>query len=91
MERNAQVSATISQTTREKLDRFTTQFGLKKNFVVEQALLLFMSARTELPDEAHIPSRVVIDDANFDRLVQRLSKRTEPTRALKELMRESGD
>jgi hypothetical protein len=38
---NTQVSATISTTTKEKLDRFTEELGLKKNFVVEQALLYF--------------------------------------------------
>jgi hypothetical protein len=32
--------------------------GLKKNFVVEQALLYFMEARRELPDEALAPVRL---------------------------------
>ena len=54
----AQLSATISQATKEKLDRFAESHGLKKNFVVEQALLCSMEARRELPDEALVPARV---------------------------------
>ena len=84
---NSQVSATISATTKEKLDRFTTELGLKKNFVVEQALLYFMESRRELPDEAFIPTRIVLDDDGFERLATRLESKPAPTEALRELMR----
>lgn len=84
---NAQVSAIISAATKEKLDRFTEELGLKKNFVVEQALLFFMESRRELPDEALIPTRIVLDDAAFDRLVERIEAAPAPTPALRELMR----
>ena len=84
--RNAQVSATISITTKEKLDRFTEELGLKKNFVVEQALLYFMQARRELPDEALIPMRIVLDDDAFERLTSQLEGEASPTDALRELM-----
>lgn len=84
---NAQVSAIISAATKEKLDRFTEELGLKKNFVVEQALLFFMESRRELPDEALIPTRIVLDDAAFDRLVEHIEAAPAPTRALRELMR----
>ncbi len=61
MRSQSQISATISVATKERLDQFTESHGLKKNFVVEQALLYFMEARRELPDEAFIPARIVID------------------------------
>lgn len=38
----SQISATISAATKERLDRFTESHGLRKKYVVEQALLLFM-------------------------------------------------
>ena len=85
--RQAQVSATISSTTKEKLDRFTEELGLRKNFVVEQALLYFMEARRELPDEALIPTRIVLDDQSFARLAALLESPPQPTPALGELMR----
>ena len=88
---NAQVSATISATTKEKLDRFTEELGLKKNFVVEQALLYFMESRRELPDEAFIPSRLVLDDESFEGVVAHLEAQPSPTTELRELIRADND
>ncbi len=87
MPTEAQVSATISAATKDKLDRFTEQLGLKQDFVVEQALLFFMESRRELPDEAFIPTRLVLDDERFDELVARLHPHAAPTARLVELMR----
>lgn len=87
MPTDAQVSATISAATKERLDRFTERLGLKKNFVVEQALLFFMESRRELPDEAFVPTRLVLDDEVFDELVARLDAPDAPTDGLVELMR----
>lgn len=71
----------------DKPDRFTEQLGLKNNFVVEQALLYFMEARRELPDEAFIPTRFVLEDDAYDALVARLEAPPAPTDLLVELMR----
>ena len=87
MSGQSQISATISEATKDKLDRFTESHGLKKNFVVEQALLYFMEARRELPDEALIPARLMLEDKAFDRLVKLLESPPKPTEALRELMR----
>jgi uncharacterized protein (DUF1778 family) len=59
---------------------------LKKNFVVEQALLYFMAARRELPDEALVPARLVLEDKAFDRIVESVTTPPAPTPALRELM-----
>ncbi len=88
---NAQVSATISTTTREKLDRFTEELGLKKNFVVEQALLYFMASRRELPGEAFIPTRIVLDDDVFAQVMDRLEAPPAPSAALRNLLRGADD
>lgn len=87
MSAESQISAAISMATKEKLDRFTESRGLKKSFVVEQALLYFMEARSDLPDEAFVPARIVLEDAAFDRLVELLESRPAPTEALRGLMR----
>jgi uncharacterized protein (DUF1778 family) len=89
-DQSQQISATVSSATKEKLDRFTEAHGLKKNFVVEQALLFFMEARRELPDEALIPTRLVLEDQAFDRIVDLLEHPPAPTAALRELMRGQG-
>lgn len=87
MSGQSQISATISAATKERLDRFTESHGLKKNFVVEQALLYFMEARRELPDEALISARLVLDDKTFDRVVALIESPPAPTGALRKLMR----
>ena len=86
MATQAQVSATISTTTKELLDQFTEQLGLKKNFVVEQALLYFMAARRELPDEAFISTRITLSDEGFERLTEHLEEDSTPSTQLVELM-----
>ena len=88
---SASISATISATTKERLDRFTESHGLKKNFVVEQALLFFMEARRELPDEALVPARIVLEEEGFDRVLAMLAEPPAPTEGLRELMRADSD
>jgi uncharacterized protein (DUF1778 family) len=87
MSSQSQISATISEATRERLDQFTESHGLKKNFVVEQALLFFMEARRELPDEALVPSRLIVEDKAFDRIAELLANPPAPTLALRKLVR----
>jgi len=91
MSSQSQISATISEATKERLDRFAESRGLKKNFVVEQALLYFMEARSELPDEALVPARLLLEDKAFDRIVKLVTSPQAPTEALRELMRGQGD
>lgn len=86
----SQISATISAATKEKLDRFTERYGLKKNFVVEQALLFFIEARRELPDEALVPARIVLENEDFDRVVAMIHEPPAPTGELRKLMRGRG-
>lgn len=87
MSTQSQISASVSTATKDELDQFAHSHGLKKNYVVEQALLFFMKARRELPDEALIPARIVLEDAAFDRLVSALERPAKPPKALRDLMR----
>jgi len=86
-----QISAQVSASTKERLDRFTARHGLKKNFVIEQALLYFLEARRELPDEAFIPTRLVVDERAFEQVASLLESPPPPTEALQRLMRGPAD
>jgi hypothetical protein len=79
MSDESQISAAISAATKDKLDRFMERHGLTKNFVVEQAQLYFMEARRQLPSEALIPTRLVLDDKAFGRIVRLLENPPAPT------------
>lgn len=87
MKEQKQISATISSAAKDELDNFTETHGLKKNYVIEQALLLFISARRELPDEAIVPARIVLEDKEFDRIADLMERPPAPSEALRELMR----
>jgi hypothetical protein len=83
----SQISATISAATKEKLDRFTESHGLRKNHVVEQALLFFMEARTEVPEDALIPARLLLGNEAFEQIVRAIEAPAPPTDALRALVR----
>ena len=85
MNRQSHISATISAATKDKLDRFTENLGLGKDFVVEQALPFFMEARPGEPDEALDSTR--FEDEAFDRVVQTVGEPPVPTAALRKLRR----
>lgn len=87
MHDESQISAKVSAVTKEKLDRFAESHGLKKNYVVEQALLYFMESRRELPDEALIPARITIDNEEFNQILELIENPPPPTQALRDLMR----
>jgi uncharacterized protein (DUF1778 family) len=82
----ARILATVSVATRNLLGRFCESHGLTKNVVVEEALLAFMEACREVPDEAFIPTRLVLQDKAFDGVVDVLDDPPAPTNALRELM-----
>lgn len=96
-----ELSATVSAATREKLVRFAEEFGLDLDFVIEQAVLIFiesaarvaakLDSRSELPSEAFIPTRFVLDEDTFERVVERIETQPAPTEALRELMRDGDD
>jgi uncharacterized protein (DUF1778 family) len=86
MHKHSRVSARVSPATKESLLRFSESRGLKRSFVVEQALLYFMEARRALPDEAIIPARLVLAGTAFDKLLDRLKTPPAPKRRLRALM-----
>ena len=83
-----QISAHISAETRERLERYVRARGLKKGFVIEQALLHHLQAVNELPEDALIPPRLVVTAESGERLLERLATEEAPNQALRELFAE---
>jgi uncharacterized protein (DUF1778 family) len=84
MSKRSRISARISTATKDKLDRFAPTLGLDKSFVVERADEM---EQRELPEEAFIPARIVLDDDAFARVVALVESAPPPTTALRQLMR----
>jgi hypothetical protein len=80
-----QISALISETTRELLEKYVRRAGVKKGHLVEQALLHHLQALEELPAEYIIHPRIVVSRKTGEQLLRR-AKSAKPTRALRDLM-----
>jgi len=81
-----QISAEISQGTKQLLERYSRAHGVKKQFLIESALLHHIQALEELPTNIIIPPRLVVSAASGRKIAQLVSKRQKPTSDLVELM-----
>ena len=80
-----QISAFISDTTSSELDHYVEARGLKKAYVVEQALRYHLRALKELPVEAIVPPLLVVSAETAERLAERMKKPRKPTPAMRAL------
>jgi hypothetical protein len=87
MRKETQISAPISETTRERMQRYVRQTGVKKGHLMEQALLYHLRALDELPAEYIVPPRIVVSRKTGENMLKRAAS-SKPTRALRRLMRD---
>lgn len=87
MEKETQISALISRTTKERLERHVRSTGVKKGHLLEQALLHHLQALQELPAEFIMHPRIVVSRKGGKDILRQM-KSAEPTPALRELMRD---
>ena len=83
---DTQISAHISDTTRDEVERYVDAHGLKKGNLVEQALLHHLQALRELPEDIIIPPRLRVTRGSFDQVVALVAEPRKPTPALRRLM-----
>jgi hypothetical protein len=86
MAKETQISAQISETTRERMEKFVRRTGVKKGRLVEQALLHHLQALDEIPAEYVIHPRVVVSRETFEGMMKR-AENPDPTPELRELLR----
>ena len=87
MAKEKQVSAFVSQDTKQELDRFVKATGLKKGFVIEQALRNHLRALREIPPEFMIPTEIVLTKASFEKVIREIEDPSAPTPDLIRLMK----
>lgn len=80
-----QISAHISDSTSSELDRYVDAHGLKKGFVVEQALRHHLRALRELPADVIVPPQLVVTAKTAERLADRLENPRKATAAMRAL------
>lgn len=81
-----QLSAIVSIETKRVLDAYVAAHGVKKGFLLENALLHHLEALREIPEDLIIPPRMVVTPVTGERLLERLSDPAAPTPAMVALM-----
>ena len=87
MAKDTQISALISESTRDLLEKHVRATGVKKGHLVEQALLHHLHALDELPAEFVVHPRIVVSRKTGEAILKQM-ERAEPTPALRDLMRD---
>jgi len=82
----SQISAHISKETKSQLDSYVTRHGVKKGFLVEEALLHHLQALREIPEDLVIPSKVILSKDSFEKVLEQIDSKEPPTSELVELM-----
>jgi len=82
-----QISAHIAETTSSELDQYVEARGLKKGYVIEQAIRHHLRALRELPSDVIVPPRLVVSAATAEHLADRMESPRKPTPAMSALFR----
>ncbi len=90
MSDTTQISAHIALTTKERLEQLVRATGVTRAHVIEQALLHHMTALEQLPAEAIVPARMVLDDASARRIAALVEHPPKPTDAMNQLFADRG-
>ena len=87
MDKEIQISALASRTTKELLDRHVRATGVKKGHLVEQALRHHLQALQELPSDFIVLPKLVVTRKSGAAMLKRMET-GKPTDALRDLMRD---
>lgn len=82
-----QISALISRTTKELLERQVRASGVKKGHLVEQALRHHLVALEQLPADVIVHPRLVVTRKSGAAILKQMET-GKPTQALRDLMRD---
>lgn len=88
MSTTTQVSAYISEETKVAVEAYVKRHGVKKGYLIEEALQHHLQALREIPADLVIPSRLVLTGEAMAETAERIAQEDRPTEALKALFRE---
>ena len=87
MDKEIQISALVSRTTKELLERHVRATGVKKGHLLEQALRHHLRVLQELPADVIVHPKLVVTRKSGETILNQLES-GRPTKALRELMRD---
>jgi predicted DNA-binding protein len=81
---SVQISAYVEEEVKERMERYASAHGLKKGFLIQNALDHYLSALEDLPGSEIVPARITVDRESWERHLAAEDK--EPTPRLKALL-----
>jgi predicted DNA-binding protein len=87
MSTNTQVSAYISEETKAQIEAYVKSHGVKKAYLIEEALQHHLQALREIPEDLIIPARLVLSREAMERIAEQIAAEDQPTEDLKVLFR----
>ncbi len=88
MSTTTQVSAYISEETKAEIEAYVKRRGVKKAYLIEEALQHHLQALREIPEDLIIPSRLVLTSEAMVETIEHIAQEDQPTEDLKALFRE---
>jgi predicted DNA-binding protein len=88
MPTTTQVSAYISEETKAEVEAYVKRRGVKKAYLIEEALQHHLQALREIPEDLIIPCRLVLTAEAMAQIAERITQEEQPTEALKALFRD---
>jgi len=81
---SSQISAYISDETKNKFESYSASHGIKKAFLIETALDLYLNVLESIPSQFIDRQKIVISDKTFKNIEK--AENSEPTEELISLM-----
>ena len=81
-----QISAFISEHTKDQLEKYADAHGVKKGHLVEVALQHHLQALRELPSDIVIPPRITVTPESLEQVAALVKKPRKPTKAMRDLL-----
>ena len=81
-----QISAYVSDETKNDMEHYSAIYGVKKGYIIENAIEHYLQALHEIPQEFIVPAKMTLSDESFEKLVQSAENPQKPTDMLKGLM-----
>ena len=85
MEKKMRISAMVSRATRDLLERHVRATGVRKGYLVEQALCHHLQALQELPADVIVHPKLVVTRRSGEAILKQM-KSGRATKALRDLM-----
>ncbi|BAF72493.1 hypothetical protein [Sulfurovum sp. NBC37-1] len=81
---SVQISAYIEDDIKQKMEKYSSAHGLKKGYIIQNALDYYLNALQAIPSSVIVPSHISVNEETMKTLLQ--SENNEPNSKLKDLL-----